>query len=251
MFEQLPHPVIFAHRGSSAHAPENTLAAFDLAIQQGADAIELDAKLSADGYVVVIHDQTVDRTTDGTGKVRELTLAELRQLDAGAYFDIAFHGERIPTLEEVFQSAGVRTYANIELTNYASPTDPLPARVAELVKKYGLEKRVLFSSFNPLALLRIQKLLPETPAGLLAFPRWSGALARSWLGNLIPHQSLHPEQGDVTPSLVKRVHRSGQKVFVYTVNEAEVMRRLFSWDIDGIFTDDPVLARQVQAAETR
>jgi glycerophosphoryl diester phosphodiesterase len=248
MFEKLPSPAIFAHRGSSAHAPENTLAAFELAVRQGADAIELDAKLTADRQVVVIHDQTVDRTTDGTGKVGALTLSELRKLDAGSFFDIAFRGEPIPTLAEVFEKVGSLTCINVELTNYASPADSLPARVAELVKKYRLEDRLLFSSFNPLALLRIQKLLPKTPAGLLTLPGRSGWLARSWLGRLIPHQSLHPEQGDVTPSLVERVHRNGRKIFVYTVNEGEVMRRLFSWQVDGIFTDDPVLARQVQAA---
>jgi glycerophosphoryl diester phosphodiesterase len=251
MFAQIPQPTIFAHRGASAHAPENTLAAFELAVRQGADAIELDAKLSADGHVVVIHDQTVDRTTDGSGRVRELTLAELRRLDAGSFFDIAYRGEPIPSLEDVFQSVGVSVHINIELTNYASPADNLPAKVADLVQKYGLEKRVLFSSFNPLALLRIHKLLPDTPAGLLALPKWDGAWARSWLGTLIPHQSLHPDYRDVSPSFIRRVQRSGRKVFVYTVNDAEVMRRLFSWNVDGIFTDDPVLARQVQRTATR
>jgi glycerophosphoryl diester phosphodiesterase len=251
MFAQLPQPTIFAHRGASAHAPENTLSAFELAIRQGADAIELDAKLSADSQVVVIHDQTVDRTTEGSGKVRELTLAQLRKLDAGSHFDIAFRRELIPTLDEVFQLVGHAIYINVELTNYASPTDVLPYKVSELVGKYGLEKRVMFSSFNPLALIRIQRLLPNIPAGLLALPGWDGAWARSWIGTFIPHQSLHPEVRDVRPSLVKRVHRNGRKIFVYTVNEGEKMRRLFSLNVDGIFTDDPVLARQVLATPIR
>ena len=180
ILDQLSKPAIFAHRGSSAHAPENTLAAFELAIRHGADAIELDAKLSADGHVVVIHDQTVDRTTDGTGKVRELTLAQLSELDAGSYFDIAFRREPIPTLEQVFQAVGYGILINVELTNYASPTDPLPEKVAGLVRKFGLEKRVLFSSFNPLALVRIRRILPEVPVGLLALPGLDGAWARSW-----------------------------------------------------------------------
>lgn len=251
MLDQLSKPTIFAHRGSSAHAPENTLAAFELAIRHGADAIELDAKLTADGHVVVIHDQTVDRTTDGTGKVRELTLAQLRELDAGSYFDIAFRREPIPTLEQVFQAVGYGIFINVELTNYASPTDPLPEKVASLVRKFGLEKRVLFSSFNPLALVRIRRLLPEVPIGLLALPGLDGAWARSWLGTLVPHQCLHPELGDVKPSLVKRVQRSGRKIFVYTVNQVEAMQRLFTWNVDGIFTDDPVLARQVLATPIR
>jgi glycerophosphoryl diester phosphodiesterase len=250
MLAQISYPVIFAHRGSSVHAPENTLAAFELAIRQGADAIELDAKLSLDQQVVVIHDQTVDRTTNGTGDVRKHTLAQLRKLDAGSHFDIAFRNEPIPTLDEVFQSVGFGIYINVELTNYASPRDVLPEKTAELVKRYDLEKRVLFSSFNPIALIRIHKLLPEAPIGLLALPRWNGAWARSRLGGLIPHQSLQPEVEDVNPSLVRRVHSSGRKVFVYTVNHVDTMRRLFSWKVDGIFTDDPVLARQVLTTPT-
>src|SRR5512139_2686581 len=98
LFAHLPRPTIFAHRGASAYAPENTLAAFQMAIQQGADALELDVKLTADGQVVVIHDQTTDRTTGVKGRVSDLTLHELRNLDAGSFFDIAFQGEMIPTL---------------------------------------------------------------------------------------------------------------------------------------------------------
>src|SRR3990170_393671 len=106
MFNQLPRPVIFAHRGASAYAPENTLAAFSLAVRQKSDGIELDAKLSADGHVVVIHDQTVDRTTSSRGRVADLTLADLREMDAGSHFDVEYKGERIPTLEEVFEAIG-------------------------------------------------------------------------------------------------------------------------------------------------
>ncbi len=244
MFAHIPQPAIFAHRGASAHAPENTLAAFTLAIRQGADAIELDAKLSADGQMVVIHDQTVDRTTDGTGKVNHLTLAQLKKLDAGSFFDVAYRGEPIPTLEEVLQAAGFAVYTNIELTNYAAPFDTLPIKVARLVKQLRLEKRVLFSSFNPLALIRAHRILPEVPIGLLAFPGFSGAWARSWLGNLVPHQALHPAARDVTEKLVQRVHHQKRKIFVWTVNEPIEMHRLFSLKVDGIFTDDPQLARQ-------
>ncbi len=246
MFEQLPRPTIFAHRGSSAHAPENTLAAFELALRQGADGIELDAKLSADGQVVVIHDQTVERTTDGSGRVKSLTLAEMRKLDAGSHFDFAFRGECIPTLDEVFKAVGQLTFINVELTNYTSITDDLPVRVAELVKRHKLSRRVLFSSFNPVALLRIHPLVPDAPIGLLAGPGRTGAVARSWLGTWLGYQSLHPEVSDVTAELVKRVHRRGCRVFVYTVNLPQEMRRLFDLDIDGIFTDDPVLAQQVR-----
>lgn len=247
MLSELPARAIFAHRGASAYAPENTLAAFQLALRQDADAIELDAKLTADGHVVVIHDQSVDRTTAHTGRVRELTLAEIRRMDAGSHFDVAFRGEPVPTLEEVFKAVGQLTFINVELTNYASPTDALPEKVAELVKRYRLNRRVLFSSFNPLALIRVRRLVPEAPIGLLALPGTNGGLARSWPGRLLAYQSLHPEKGDVAPALVKRAHQHNGKVFVYTVNLESDMQRLFNLGVDGIFTDDPVLACQVRS----
>lgn len=251
MLNFIRYPAIIAHRGASAYAPENTLAAFELALRQSADAIELDAKLSADGKVVIYHDQTTDRTTATSGRVKDFTLAELRRLDAGSHFDVAFKGEPIPTLEEVFDLVGHRTFINIELTNYGSPTDTLPEKVAALVQRHRLSKRVLFSSFNPLALIRVRRKLPETPIGLLALPGRAGVWARSFLGRLLGYQSLHPAACDVNLALVESAHRRGQKVFVWTVNQAEQMRQLFDMGVDGIFTDDPILAQQVLAVANR
>jgi glycerophosphoryl diester phosphodiesterase len=104
---------------------------------------------------------------------------------------------------------------------------------------------VIFSSFNPIALLRIHRLIPETPIGLLALPGLLGAPARSWTGRLIPYQSLHLELSDVTPGITRSVQQRGGKIFVYTVNQEEDMRRLFMMGVDGIFTDDPILAKRV------
>ena len=129
----LPLPVIFAHRGASRFAPENTLAAFNLAVIQGADAIELDAKLTADGQIVVFHNQTLERTTSAIGKIGEKTLSELKELDASVHFDKIYQNERIPTLEEVFEAVGQRIFISVKLTNYASPNDRLPEKVADLV----------------------------------------------------------------------------------------------------------------------
>ncbi len=248
IFDQLAHPIIFGHRGACANAPENTLASFELALAQGADAIELDAKLTVDGQVVVIHDQTVDRTTNGQGMVNQLTLDELRELDAGSHFDVAFKGEPIPTLEEVLTQVGSRTFTNIELTNYASPNDYLPLRVAELVRRLDLQGRVMFSSFHPIPLMRAHNFLPEVPIGLLADSSFTGFLARSWLGHIIPYQALHPGVRNTSPALIRREHRRNCRVNVWTVNDPKVMRNLFDWDVDGIFTDDPLQARQILTA---
>ncbi len=249
MLDQLPRPTIFAHRGSSAHAPENTLAAFELAIRQNADAVELDATLCADGHVVVFHDDTVERTTDGTGLLKELPLEALKELDAGCYFDATFCGERIPTLDEVFETLGQKIFINVELKNYASPFDDLPKKVASLAKKHNLAKRMLCSSFNPLALRRINRLLPDTPVGLLTLPGFGGALIRSTLVSWIPHQALHPPLQDATRHLINQQHLRGRRVYVYTVNHPKDIANLYQWNVDGIFTDDPLLARQVIEAE--
>ncbi len=249
MLKQLPRPTIFAHRGASAHAPENTLAAFELAIRQNADAIELDATLCADGHVVVFHDDTVDRTTDGTGSIKQLSLDALKELDAGCSFDEAFCGERIPTLSEVFEAFGQKTIINIELKNYSSLTDALPDRVAELVKKHDLNQRVIFSSFNPIALRRTKKLLPEVPVGLLTLPGFAGKWVVSALGRWIPYQALHPSIQDASQHLINQQHLRGYRVHVFIVNHPQEIACLYRWGVDGIFTSDPILARRTIASE--
>lgn len=248
MLNTLPKPIIFAHRGASMYAPENTIEAFQLALQQGAEAIELDAKLTQDGEIVVIHDQTLERTTSGAGKVREYTLEQIRQLDAGSFFDLSFHHARVPALEEVLETFGKKIYINIELTNYASIYDELPEKVAALIQKMGLEDYVLCSSFNPIALQRIKRLLPQIPIGLLTMRGSFGALARSLFTKTISFQSLHPEKSDVTYKLLNTWQKRNKKIFVYTVNEASEMEKLFRMGVDGIFTDDPLKALEIRAA---
>jgi len=246
MLESLPQPIIFAHRGASAHAPENTLAAFELALEQQADGIELDVKLSADEKVVVHHDPTLDRTTDGTGRIQTFPLAELKKLDAGSFFSEKYRGEKIPTLDEVFEVVGKRTFINVELTNYKTPGDQLVEAVCILIKKHNMQKRVLFSSFLARNLSKAGSYLPDVPRGLLALPKILGTWARSFGFSFGKYQALHPFVKDVTQQEVARVHRLNRRVHVWTVNDERDMRRLFSWGVDGIFTDDPQLARRVR-----
>ncbi len=247
MLEKLPQPVIFAHRGASAFAPENTLAAFRLAAEQGVEAIELDAKLTADGEVVVIHDMTVNRTTNGRGEVRRLSLDEIRRLDAGSFFSVEFRGEKVPLLREVFEEFGRRLFINVELTNYNAPFDSLPIKVAQLVRDYRLEEWVLFSSFNPWNLIRIHRLLPECPVALLALEGRAGWLARSGFMRWVSPHIIHPYFADVTPESIAREHRRKRRVHVWTVNRAEDLEVLFRWGADGVFTDDPALAMQIRS----
>lgn len=249
MLDSFPHPVIFAHRGASAHAPENTLAAFELALAHGADAIELDVKLSADGHAVVIHDATVNRTTGAHGRVKDLSLAHLRSLDAGSFLASRFHGEKIPMLEEVFEAVGGRSFINVELTNYNSPRDSLVETVCMLVKKFNLQNRVLFSSFFASNLSKALGLLPEVPCGLLVMPGLLGAWARSFGFSFGNYRAMHPNLADTTPQQVQRTHRLKRRIHVWTVNSPDDMRRLFGWGVDGIFTDDPRLAVEIRGSK--
>jgi glycerophosphoryl diester phosphodiesterase len=247
MLTSLSQPVIFAHRGASAHAPENTLAAFELALAQNADAIELDVKLSADGHAVVIHDPKVDRTTGSHGRVKDLSFQQLQSLDAGGFFSEKYRGEKIPSLEEVFEAVGKRTFINVELTNYSTPRDSLVETVCMLVKKFGLQKRVLFSSFFASNLSKARAYLPDVPRGLLAVNGFLGAWGRSFGFNFGKYQALHPYLKDVSAQQVQRVHRLNRRIHVWTVNAEEDMRRLFHWGVDAIFTDDPQLAVRVRS----
>jgi glycerophosphoryl diester phosphodiesterase len=246
MLTTLPHPIIFAHRGASAHAPENTLAAFNLAVEQGADGIELDVKLSADGHVVVIHDPTVDRTTGANGRVKDMTLDELRAMGAGSFFADTFKDEKIPTLEEVFESVGKKTFINIELTNYTTRNDQLVESVCMLVKRFSLQKSVLFSSFFGSNISKSRSYLPNVPTGLLALGGISGAWHSSFGFSFGNYEALHPYLHDATQQLIYFVHRLKRRVHVWTVNEEQDMRRLFKWGVDAIFTDDPQLAVKVR-----
>lgn len=244
MFHQLPHPTVFAHRGASAHTPENTLAAFQLALEHGADGIEFDVKLTSDGQVVVHHDASLERTTNGKGQLKDFTLAELKQLDAGSWFGEQFRGERIPTLAEIFETVGDKLFMNIELTNYATPFDKLVDKVAELVERYHMHKRILYSSFLPHNLIRAGALTPGLPRGQLALPGPAGWWQRGW-GGLLKLQADHPFSADVNAASVERSHARGRRVYTWTVNQPEEMRRLQSLGVDGIITDDPKLALSV------
>ena len=245
LLSQLPQPVIFAHRGASAYAPENTLASFSLALKYGAPAIELDVKLTADQQVIVIHDQTVNRTTDGQGDVRNLSLRQVKELDAGIKKGEQFRGEPIPTLAEVFETVGKSLFINVELTNYATGSDSLVDEVVKLVRHYQLEERVMFSSFNPLNLRRARKLLPQTPVGMLAMEGGAGLLARGFVGRWASPKIIHPYLNDVDQGFMTHQKNLRRRVHVWTVNAPEDMRKVFELGVDGIFTDDPILALQI------
>jgi glycerophosphoryl diester phosphodiesterase len=244
-FRAGPTPLVIAHRGASAFAPENTLAAFRLAVEQGAGAVELDAKLSADGQVIVLHDTTLDRTTNGHGPVRNFSVQQLKKLDAGSFFSADFGGEPLPTLEEVFDAVGRSIFINVELTNYDSPNDRLVEKCVDLVSSFHLEERVLFSSFHPLNLMRARSLLPEVPVAILALPGRPGWWARSFLIRKISPEAVNPYYSDVSSNFTAHQHQIGRRVNVWTVNDPKDLERMVLIGVDGIITDNPPAALRV------
>jgi glycerophosphoryl diester phosphodiesterase len=237
-------PLVIAHRGASARAPENTMAAFRLAEAMGADAIELDAKLTRDGHVIIHHDRTLDRTTDGYGRVDRCSLEEIRSLDAGSHFDASFAKERIPTLREVLERLGEQILVNVELTNYAHPFDPLPNRALSIVKKLRLEERVLFSSFNPIALLTLRSAVSLNRLALLLIER-EPVFVRRILENVIPHGWVHPQYDMATQGHIRSLRQRGARVSVWTVNDRSAIRACIEMGADGVITDVPDVALDI------
>ena len=233
-------PLNIAHRGASGHAPQNTLAAFLLAAEMGADGIELDVHLAADGEVVVIHDATVNATTDGAGHVSGMTVAELQELDAGGWFGDAFAGQRIPTLQQVFDAVGHRLLINVEI-KVEPGAHPLAqeAETVRLIEDNHLVERVIISSFSPKSLRRVHKLNPHIALGLL-YARIETRFS-AWITRLlhVPYQALHPSFRMVDAAYVENAHRQGYRVNVWTVNEVDDMQRMLDAGVDAIITNYP------------
>jgi glycerophosphoryl diester phosphodiesterase len=239
-------PLVIAHRGASAYAPENTLAAFQLAAEQVADAVELDVDLTRDGQVVVLHDATIDRTTDGQGRVAALTLEEIRRVDAGAWKDIAFKCERVPLLEEVFEAVGQQLLINVEIKDMSLLGNGLEAKVAALIEKHDLIDRILISSFNPFALRRVKRINPRLACALIYAPDLPIILRDARLASLVPHlNARHPHHSLVNRVVVDQFHAQGLIVNVWTVNQAGIARAMIDAGVDGVIGDDPVLIREV------
>lgn len=232
------YPVmVIAHRGFSGAAPENTLAAFQKAIEIGSDMIELDVQLSKDGNLVVLHDDTLERTTNGQGRVVDYTLQELKKLDAGSWFGEQFSGERIPTLKEVLELARGRVLVNIEIKHPDHgqyPITDLAGQALKEVKNAGMIDRVIFSSFNPAALEWIKKNEPRVWVALLYHRTWNSIVE---VTGGKEYSILNLRNSYLTKTRINKIHQEGLKVNVYTVNSEEELEQFVSWSVDGIITN--------------
>lgn len=238
-------PLVLAHRGASAYTPENTLAAFRLAFEMGADGIELDVTLTRDRVPVVIHDDSVDRTTNGTGVVKRMTLTEVQRLDAGAWFDEKFRGEKIPALDQVLAEFGTHGLINVELKSIFPRSDGIERAVAQVIERAHTAERVLISSFNPLALYRIMKSEPRLPRGLIYSPNLALYLRRAWLRPIARPNALHPPSSLIDSEFVAWARHQGYKINTWTVDDPNEMKRLIALGVDAIMTNKPDILREV------
>lgn len=240
-------PLTIGHRGARGLAPENTLAAFRAGLAAGADGAEFDVQRTADGHLVVFHDDNLRRICGVQGRIVASTLAQLRELDAGRYFGPQFAGEMIPTLDEVLDTLPGSCWINIEAKRFALRSDGLEGAIVQAIQRRNLYERCLVSSFNPVILWRIGRMDRRVPLGLLYEPDLPLLLGRGWPRRLLRLHALHPWAGQVTADLVRRAHREGYAVNTWTVNELPEMQRLIALGVDGIITDRPdVLASFLQ-----
>lgn len=233
----MAHTLNIAHRGANSLAPENTLAAFRKAVELGSDGFELDVQFSKDGKLVVIHDEKVDRTTNGKGLVKDLTLAELKELDAGSWFGPEFLKEKIPTLDEVLgEFHGADLHINIEIKSGIVLYPGIEKAVLAQVKERRREDSVLISSFNHYSLADCHKLNPEVRIGIL----YVAGLYEPWnYARALGCYSVHPLFYGIQAEIIQGCKKEGLAIYAWTVNDPPYMAALARGGVDAIITDRP------------
>ncbi len=236
-FDDWPYPTHIAHRGAGKLAPENTLAAIRLGASHAYSMFEFDVKLSGDGVLLLMHDATLERTTDGCGRVAGHSFAQIAQLDAGSWHSAAYAGESVPTLAQVARwLIANRALANIEIK-------PCPGREAETGAAVALEALhcwreasvpPLLSSFSEPALRAARQAAPDLPRALLLAELHDDWLARCRALDCV---ALDASARVLNEAVIDAAHRAGLRVLTYTVNDAQQARRLFGWGLDGLITD--------------
>lgn len=254
MFFQIPQAGcwIIGHRGAMGSAPENTLASFRRGVEEGADFVECDVHLSRDGEAVVIHDDTVDRTTDGQGYVNALTAQQIKRLDAGAWFGSEFRGERIPTLREVLHWAktqrscdGVSLGIIIELKPLKTGVARLVERVESVIQRVGMQERVVVISFDTTALTVLKRRFPHQLAGWLYSRRWARPLAQA---HRLGVHALFPRYNRLSQRLMQAVHKAGFPIATWTVNTEPEMKRCLTLGVNAIATNYPAKLHRLLTA---
>jgi glycerophosphoryl diester phosphodiesterase len=242
---------IIAHRGASAYYPENTLAAFEGAIALGADMVELDVQLSADGEVVAFHDEKIERCTDGQGKVTECTLTTLKKLDAGSWFDRKFQGTEIPTLAEVLNVCRNKIAVNIEIKTEAvrdAILGGIEEKSLKIVEESGMLGHTVFSSFDPRALRHLKAIDATVSIAVLFEKKYYGSLLPSAIIELVGADAFNCARGELGRKWLADLQANNIPVNVYTINDERNMRRFLEMKVNGIFTNRPDVLKRVFAS---
>jgi len=239
----LKRTVIFAHRGASAYAPENTWAAFQKAMEMNAGGIEIDVHLSKDGHVVICHDEKVDRVSNGTGLVKDKTLDELKSLDFGSWFGKEFAGEQILTLDEFLKLIedwdGI---LNVELKSGIVLYEGLEEKVIDILKKYDRIDNTIISSFNHYSLLAVKKMEPRLKTGIL----YTAGLVEPWeYAKRIGANAVHPLFYSLVPPIIEGCRNNGIIMNAWTVDQPEYIKVLAANGVDGIITNVPDIALKI------
>jgi glycerophosphoryl diester phosphodiesterase len=237
-----------AHRGARHAAPENTLPAFQRAVEMGADGFELDVQLTFDDVPVVMHGFDLKDVTDASGLTTEYTLEQIKELDAGAHFDAEFAGTQIPTLSEVLD-AFPEQIVDVELKSLTPSDTGLERAVVEVIRKHRAEKRVIISSFNPFCLRRTRRLAPELPIGYLTDADLGLVLRKGWLLLGVKREAIHPNYTIVDEKFMAWARERNWRVNAWTVDEANDMKQLLALGVDAIITDRPDVLRAVLEGE--
>ncbi|MCR4734801.1 MAG: glycerophosphodiester phosphodiesterase [Treponema sp.] len=237
------HPLIWGHRGASGYAPENTLAAFKLAADMGADGVELDIQETKDGVIVVCHDETIDRTSNAAGWIKDFTFEELRKFDF-SNGNSAYEGIKIPTMEEVFDLlAPTGLTINIELKTGIVFYDKIEEKILELTKKKNWEERVIYSSFNHYSVCKIKEMCPQAKVGLLYA---DGPIDMPGYGKSHGVNALHPALYNLQyPDYMEDCHKNGLDVNVWTVNTSEHLMLCKKFGVNAVITNYPAKAKEL------
>ncbi|MBI4238502.1 MAG: glycerophosphodiester phosphodiesterase [Deltaproteobacteria bacterium] len=239
-------PLIIAHRGAAKYAPENTLPAFQKAIDLCVDGVELDLQLTKDKVPVVIHEETLTPFTTTYPTVQSAPLRALRTIDIGSHFGPAFAGERVPTLDEVLECLRPSALRiNLELKAQPYWHFGLEERVVAAVRNFGMADRVICSSFSPLTLWRLRRLAPEIPRALLLLPRSFLFLHAKCSGKITGIANVHLHTKALSAAWMALAATRGWHVWVWTANTREEMQAAAAAHVEAIITDDPLLAREV------
>ena len=223
--------IIWAHRGASGHAPENTAIAFEKAMAMGADGIECDLRESRDGELVIFHDPTVKRLAGQNGRVVDLTLSELKRLDIGSWFAPSFAGQAVLTAAELIAKVPPPFLLNLEIKAAS------PQKVVDLIQKKGIADRVIISSFDHILLKKVRSLHPALSIGyLVGREPWKKIVQEA---RRLGAVSINLASKRVTLDLVQQAHQEGFKVYVYTVNHPAQMASFIAMGVDGLFTNYP------------